>query len=92
MFVICHWNECSFFILMVLLVNRDVCEFILSISNLANVGICLVIVSMAVLLSIVYTSDDFGYEFSSRVYFYVTMLYVESTVRVYSHFAVISEA
>ena len=39
-------------------------------SNLANVGICLVIVAVAVLLSIVYTSDDFGYEFSTRIYFY----------------------
>ena len=64
----------------------------LSISNLANVGICLVIASMSILLTIVYTSDDFGYEFTLRVYFYVTMLYVESTARVYSHFAVISEA
>ncbi len=61
-------------------------------SNLANVGICIVIVSVSILLSLVYTSDDFGYEFTNRVYAFATLLFVDCTARVYAAFTVISEA
>ena len=68
-----------FFISMVQLDNLEECEYILTISNVSNVGICIVLCSVAVLLSLTYTSDDSGYEFSMRVYMYVmVLLYVDS--------------
>lgn len=52
---------------MELLVNLEECESILIISSVSNVGICIVLCSVAILLSLVYTSDDYGYEFTMRI-------------------------
>jgi hypothetical protein len=81
-----------FYMSMELLVNREECESTLSISNLANLGICIVLCSVAILLSLLYTSDDYGHEFSSKVTLFGLLLFTESCLRVYHHFAVISES